>query len=89
MTVIFDGVNLFRWYHRWQRCPLFMGDASQEHEIALSFTGRSFRKDYDSSPFRATLTPSSVITIFSFPTGTQGLVTVYDSDSAVGVTCRL
>lgn len=25
--------------------------------------------------------PSSIITIFSFPTGTQGLVTVYDSDS--------
>ncbi|KAG7440311.1 glycoside hydrolase family 35 protein [Guyanagaster necrorhizus] len=57
------------------------GDASQEHEIALSLTGRSFRKQYDTSSFRATLTPSSVITIFSFPTGTQGLVTVYDSDS--------
>ncbi len=57
------------------------GDASQEHEITLSLTGRSFRQDYDTSSFRATLTPSSVITIFSFPTGTQGLVTVYDSDS--------
>ncbi|PBK88407.1 glycoside hydrolase family 35 protein [Armillaria gallica] len=57
------------------------GDASQEHEIALSLTGRSFREDYDTSSFRATLTPNSVITIFSFPTGTQGLVTVYDSDS--------
>ncbi|SJL18215.1 uncharacterized protein ARMOST_21793 [Armillaria ostoyae] len=57
------------------------GDTSQEHEIALSLTGRSFRKDYDTSSFRATLTPSSVITIFSFPTGTQGLVMVYDSDS--------
>ncbi|KAK0200111.1 glycoside hydrolase family 35 protein [Desarmillaria ectypa] len=57
------------------------GDASQEHEIALSLTGHAFRKNYDTSSFRATLTPRSVITIFSFPTGTQGLVTVYDSDS--------
>ncbi|KAK0186885.1 glycoside hydrolase family 35 protein [Armillaria mellea] len=57
------------------------GDTSQEHEIALPLTGHSFRKLYDTSSFRATLTPSSVITIFSFPTGTQGLVTVYDSDS--------
>ncbi|KAK0186877.1 glycoside hydrolase family 35 protein [Armillaria mellea] len=57
------------------------GDASQEHEIALPLTGHSFRKLYDTSSFRATLTPNSVITIFSFPTGTQGLVTVYDSDS--------
>ncbi|PBK91145.1 hypothetical protein ARMGADRAFT_1107066 [Armillaria gallica] len=52
------------------------GDTSQEHEIALSLTGRSFRKDYDTSSFRATLTPSSIVTVFFFPTGDSSLVTL-------------
>ncbi|KAK0207732.1 galactose-binding domain-like protein [Armillaria fumosa] len=56
------------------------GDASQEHEIALSLTGHSFRKAYNTSSFRAMPMPNTIITIFSFPTGTQDLVTVYDSD---------
>ncbi|KAK0448411.1 glycoside hydrolase family 35 protein [Desarmillaria tabescens] len=53
------------------------GDTSQEHEIALLLTGRAFRKNYDISSFRAMLTPSCVITIFSFPT----LVLFADSDT--------
>ncbi|PBK83227.1 hypothetical protein ARMGADRAFT_1089573 [Armillaria gallica] len=41
------------------------GNTSQEHEIALLLTGHSFRKDYDTSSFRATLTPSSILVLFA------------------------
>ncbi|KIY66929.1 glycoside hydrolase family 35 protein [Cylindrobasidium torrendii FP15055 ss-10] len=63
------------------RDVLFLyGDASQQHEAAIEFTGTPNKVQLDTDAF-STQAGQSGVTIVSFLDGIEGLVTVYDSDT--------